>query len=46
MPPVATDDFPAGLLDRFTGAAQESLMRLLIFLTPLTVGPIKLMEGR
>jgi hypothetical protein len=47
MPPVSVSDFPASLLERFTGAAQESLMRLLVFLTPLTVGrPIKLMEGR
>ena len=46
MPPVATDDFPSGLLERFTGAVQESLMRLLVFLSPLTVRPLKVMEGR
>ena len=39
MPPVATDLFPAGLLERFAGEADEALMRLLLFLTPLTVGP-------
>jgi len=47
MPPVVVDELPASLLERFTGAAQESLMRLLVFLTPLTVGrPVALMEGR
>jgi hypothetical protein len=47
MPPVATDQFPASLIERFTGSAQESLMRLLVFLAPLTTSiPITLREGR
>ncbi len=47
MPPVASDRIPGGLLERFDGTAAESLMRLLIFLTPLTVSrPIMLQEGR
>ena len=37
MPPVATDAFPTGLLERFVGSAEEALLRLLIFLSPLTV---------
>jgi hypothetical protein len=46
MPPVATDLFPASLLERFAGDAEESLMRLLIFLSPITVRAIPLLEGR
>jgi hypothetical protein len=47
MPPVASDLFPAGLLDRFAGDAAEQLMRLLVFLSPLTVtAAISLPEGR
>jgi hypothetical protein len=46
MPPVATIDLPDSLIERFAGVAEESLMRLLIFLTPITVGrPIILQEG-
>ena len=37
MPPVATTEFPASLIARFTGTAAESMRRLLTFLTPLTV---------
>ncbi len=37
MPPVATPQLPASLIERFTGPAAESMMRLLVFLTPLTV---------
>ena len=37
MPPVATDQLPGELLDRFTGQTAEPLLRLLLFLTPLTV---------
>jgi hypothetical protein len=37
MPPVATNRLPGELLERFAGEAQEALMRLLYFLTPLTV---------
>jgi len=47
MPPVATIDLPASLIERFAGVAEESLMRLLVFLTPITVvRPITLQEGR
>ncbi|MDP1613686.1 MAG: hypothetical protein Q8M11_21715 [Sulfuritalea sp.] len=47
MPPVAAGRLPGELLERFTGAAQEALMRLLFFLTPLTVGSlIAVGEGR
>ena len=46
MPPVALSQLPAGLIERFIGTAAESLMRLLIFLSPLTVGhPVTLNEG-
>ncbi|MHB8167662.1 MAG: hypothetical protein ACYDDT_12970, partial [Sulfuricella sp.] len=37
MPPVETAELPASLIARFTGSAAESMMRLLAFLTPLTV---------
>ncbi|MGV8891701.1 MAG: hypothetical protein ACOH2K_01875 [Burkholderiaceae bacterium] len=37
MPPVATTGLPVSLTERFTGPAAESMMRLLAFLTPLTV---------
>jgi hypothetical protein len=37
MPPVATTELPASLIERFTGSAAESMMRLLAFLSPLTV---------
>jgi hypothetical protein len=46
MPPVVSDLFPASLLERFLGSAAEALMRLLVFLSPLTVRPIDLSEGR
>ena len=47
MPPVATDQLPASLLERFAGPAHEPLMRLLWFLTPLTArAVIALREGR
>jgi len=46
MPPVALGQLPAGLIERFEGAATESFMRLLIFLSPLTVShPATLNEG-
>lgn len=38
MPPVALSQLPVSLIARFTGAAAESLLRLLVFLSPLTVG--------
>ncbi len=47
MPPVATHQLPGELLERFTGAAHEVLLRLLLFLTPLTVRSlIAIREGR
>ena len=47
MPPVATEHLPAGLLERFVGAPADQMMRLLVFLAPLTVvRPITLPEGR
>ncbi len=46
MPPVASNSFPASLLERFAGNAAEALMRLLVFLSPITVRPITLREGR
>lgn len=36
-PPAASDLFPAGLLERFAGTA-DALMRLLVFLSPITAG--------
>ena len=46
MPPVAIGRCPASLLERFTGNAEEALMRLLVFLSPLTVRPIALRGDR
>jgi hypothetical protein len=46
MPPVSDRLCPASLLERFAGSAEEALMRLLVFLSPLTVKPINLPEGR
>jgi len=51
MPPVATQDLPGELLARFEGPAHEALMRLLIWLSPLTLhgaelAVIELREGR
>ena len=46
MPPVVSDLFPASLLERFSGSTEEALMRLLVFLSPITVRPIDLPEGR
>ena len=51
MPPVAGEQLPGELLARFGGAAHEALMRLLVWLAPLTVGPARptataLNEGR
>lgn len=46
IPPVDSG-FPGGLLERFAGTVEESLTRLLFFLTPLTVGRlITLQEDR
>jgi hypothetical protein len=46
MPPVASERFPAGLLERFAGEPAEALLRLLVFLSPLTVTAVTLREGR
>ncbi|HUG22843.1 MAG TPA: hypothetical protein VMN83_09985 [Albitalea sp.] len=51
MPPVTTQDLPGELLARFEGPAHEALMRLLIWLSPLThhgaeLAVIELREGR
>lgn len=46
MPPVALDQCPASLLDRFAGEAAEMMQRLLVFLSPLSVRMITLPEGR
>jgi hypothetical protein len=46
MPPVDTALLPASLLERFAGEAAESLLRLLHFLSPITVRPVVLNEGR
>lgn len=46
MPPVDTASLPASLLERYAGEAAESLLRLLVFLSPISVRPIELYEGR
>jgi hypothetical protein len=46
MPPPDTETFPTSLLERFAGDAAEALLRLLVFLSPLTVRPVTLNEGR
>ena len=51
MPPVADAQLPGELLERFAGTAAEALMRLLVLLSPVTVGSgqpaaITLREGR
>ncbi|MEZ5608812.1 MAG: hypothetical protein R3E52_17300 [Burkholderiaceae bacterium] len=38
MPPVAAQQLPGELLERFTGAPQEALLRLLLWLAPVTAG--------
>ena len=46
MPPIALVQLPASLIERFVGSTGESLMRLLVFLTPLTVRrPVTLSEA-
>ena len=47
MPPLAIGALPASLVERFGGALAEPMMRLLVFLSPITVGPaITLQEAR
>ena len=43
MPPVDTALCPASLLERF--AASDTLLRFLVFLSPITVRPVVLNEG-
>ena len=38
MPPVAATQLPGELITRFAGPAPEALMRLLVWLSPATVG--------
>jgi hypothetical protein len=50
MPPVPAEDLPGELLERFTGPSHEALMRLLVWLGPVTVrvaapAAIELREG-
>jgi hypothetical protein len=50
MPPVSQAQLPQELITRFAGPAPEALMRLLVWLSPLSVGrsqptAIKLGEG-
>jgi hypothetical protein len=40
VPPVAAERLPGELLGRFVGDAAEALLRLLVFLAPITVRPI------
>ena len=51
MPSVDVAGFPLTLLERFTGSAENSLMRLLVFLRPVTLrggGPcvVEVFEAR
>ncbi len=46
MPPVATERLPASLIERFGGNTEEALLRLLVFLAPVTVRACALREGR
>jgi hypothetical protein len=51
MPPVLEAQLPGELITRFAGPAPEALMRLLVWLSPATVGrgqpvAIRLNEGR
>jgi len=47
MPPVALGRLPGELLERFADQTTEPLLRLLLFLTPLTVrSMIIIREGR
>jgi hypothetical protein len=46
MPPVDLLQLPASLIKCFLGTAEELMQRLLVFLSPLTVGhPVTLNEG-
>lgn len=50
MPPVAAQDLPGELLERFAGPSHEAVTRLLVWLSPVTAGgaapaAIELREG-
>jgi len=45
MPAVRAAAMPGALLARFVGTAAESLLRLLVFLSPLTVALVTLGDG-
>ena len=45
MPPIAAAAMPGALLARFVGTAAESLLRMLVFLSPLTVTLFTLGDG-
>jgi hypothetical protein len=46
MPPIDLVLLPTSLTERFAGSVDESMRRILLFLTPLTVGrPFTLNEG-
>jgi len=45
MPPVLATELPGALLARFVGTAAEALLRLLVFLSPLTVTLITQDDG-
>ncbi len=38
MPPIPEEQLPGELIARFVGPAYEALMRLLVWLSPVTVG--------
>lgn len=46
MPPPLIAQFPASLLERFAGNDEEALLRLLLFLRPITARAPALNEGR
>lgn len=47
MPPIDLVLLPTSLTERFAGSMDESMRRILLFLTPLTVGRlVTLNEGR
>ena len=51
MPPADVLGFPGTLLERFTGSPADSLMRLLVFLSPVTLrsagaAAVEVFEGR
>jgi hypothetical protein len=46
MPPVVAAEMPTSLLARFTGKPAPSLLRMLVFLSPLTGSMFTLTKGR